>query len=180
MIHVSRRAADDTYRIISGCARQGTAVVASVGVDLRLRERYRHDRFAPFPELPRHIGGYDVGIAPLADIPCNWARSDIKLKEYAASAVPWLASPIGPYLGLGKAQGGRLVYDDEWFEALDFMVAHPFRRLWLARKAKKWAQAHSLDAVVSRWEGVFAAAVDAKGAADSTSRASTGDAVATG
>ena len=39
----------------------------------------------------------------------NRARSNIKLKEYAAAGACWLASPIGPYVGLGEKQGGRLV-----------------------------------------------------------------------
>jgi hypothetical protein len=79
--------------------------IECIGGDLGLPERYRHDGFVPFPELPRRIGGFDVGIAPLADLPGNRVRSDIKLKEYAASGVPWLASAVGPYLGLGEAEG---------------------------------------------------------------------------
>lgn len=136
--------------------------VETVGVDLKLRQRYKHEALVPFQDLPRRIGGYDIGIAPLADIPCNWARSDIKVKEYAASAVPWLASPIGPYRGLGEKQGGRLVPDDGWFDALDHMVSHTLRRLWLARSAKKWAQGHGIDAVAGRWEALFSEAVRAR------------------
>src|SRR5207302_1085104 len=82
-------------------------------------QRYRHDPYLPFAELPRRLSRWDIGIAPLADIPFNLARSDIKLKEYAASELPWLASPVGPYAGHGEAQGGRLVPDDGWFEALN-------------------------------------------------------------
>jgi glycosyltransferase involved in cell wall biosynthesis len=129
-----------------------------IGVDLGLPERYKHDAHVPFPELPRRIGGFDIGIAPLADIPCNWARSDIKLKEYAASGVPWLASPIGPYVGLGEEQGGRLVSDDGWLEALDRMVSRERERRRLARKARKWAKHQTIDAVADRWEQVLAAA----------------------
>jgi glycosyltransferase involved in cell wall biosynthesis len=132
--------------------------VECIGVDLGLPERYRHDAHVPFPELPGRIGGYDVGIAPLADIPCNWARSDIKLKEYAASGVPWLASPIGPYLGLGEGQGGRLVADDAWFEALDRMVSRERERRRLARRAQKWARRQTIEAAADRWEHVFATA----------------------
>src|SRR5207249_1565318 len=76
-----------------------------------------------FLELPHRIGSFDIGLAPLADLPGNRARSDIKVKEYAASGVPWLASPVGPYVQLGEEQGGRLVPDDLWFEALDRLVS---------------------------------------------------------
>lgn len=143
-------------------AKYPTVRIETVGVDLRLPQRYKHEKFVPFEALPQRIGGYDVGIAPLADIPCNWARSDIKLKEYAAAAVPWLASPIGPYLGMGKRQGGMLVQDDEWFDALEYMVRHPFRRVWLARAAKKWAASQTMSAVADTWERVFTSAVTAR------------------
>lgn len=129
--------------------------VECIGVDLGLTGRYRHDASVPFSELPRRIAGFDVGIAPLADMAWNRARSDIKLKEYAASKVPWLASPIGPYEGLGEAQGGRLVPDHGWFEALDRLVTHGRERRRLARKAKAWAKHHTIDAVADRWEQLF-------------------------
>lgn len=130
--------------------------VECIGVDLHLPERYRHDLFVPFNELPRRIGGFDIGIAPLADIPWNWARSDIKLKEYAASGVPWLASPVGPYAGLGEAQGGRLVEDDGWLDALECLVVDHHSRSRLARNAEAWAKHQTIDAVADRWERFFA------------------------
>jgi glycosyltransferase involved in cell wall biosynthesis len=132
--------------------------VECIGVNLALTERYRHDLYVPFEQLPQRIGGFDVGIAPLADISWNRTRSDIKLKEYAASGVPWLASPVGPYRGLGEEQGGRLVPDDGWFEALECLVMRQKERRRLARKAEKWAKRQTIDAAADRWEQVFAAA----------------------
>jgi glycosyltransferase involved in cell wall biosynthesis len=129
--------------------------VECIGVDLGLPQRYRHDAAVPFSQLPRRIAGFDIGIAPLADIPWNRARSDIKLKEYAASKVPWLASPVGPYEELGEAQGGRLVPDDGWFEALDRLVASRRERRRLARNAKAWAKRQTINAVADRWEQLF-------------------------
>jgi glycosyltransferase involved in cell wall biosynthesis len=132
--------------------------VECIGVDLRLPEHYRHDANVHFDDLPARIGGFDVGIAPLADIPFNWARSDIKLKEYAASGVPWLASPIGPYVGLGEEQGGQLIPDDGWYQALERLVTSRRERRRLARNAARWAQDQAIDAVADRWEHVFAQA----------------------
>jgi glycosyltransferase involved in cell wall biosynthesis len=129
--------------------------VKSIGVNLGLPERYEHVEAVEFLDLARINGGFDIGIAPLADIPCSWARSDIKLKEYAASGVPWLASPIGPYRDYGEKQGGRLVQDDRWFEELDRLVSGKRERRRLARKAKSWAKDQTIDAVADRWEQVF-------------------------
>ena len=134
--------------------------VECIGVDLRLPDRYGHIAFLPFNELPRRIGGWDIGVAPLADIPANRTRSDIKLKEYAASGVPWLASPRGPYTRLGEGQGGRLVSDDGWFEALERLVSHPAERLELSRAARSWAETQWIDAAATRWESVFASVAE--------------------
>jgi glycosyltransferase involved in cell wall biosynthesis len=144
--------ADALRRVI---AENDDVRVECIGVDLGLPERYFHDEFVPFPELPGRIGGFDIGIAPLADLPGNRARSDIKVKEYAASAVPWLASPVGPYVGLGEDEGGRLVPDDGWFEELDRLVTRTRERRGLARNAKRWAKRQTIDSVADHWERVF-------------------------
>lgn len=129
--------------------------VECIGVDLALPERYRHDSFVPFRKLPERIGGFDIGIAPLADIPLNQTRSDIKVKEYAACGVPWLASPIAPYLGLGEQQGGRLVADADWHEALDELVTSKRERKQLGRRAKSWAKGQRIETAAGRWESIF-------------------------
>lgn len=129
--------------------------VECVGVDLKLRERYRHDGFLPFMTLADRIGGFDIAIAPLADIPFNATRSNIKVKEYAASGVPWLASPTGPYVGLGEEQGGRLVPDDQWLEELDRLISASRDRRRLARQGKKWAKRERIETEIHRWEAVF-------------------------
>jgi glycosyltransferase involved in cell wall biosynthesis len=134
--------------------------VECIGVNLGLKgPGYRHDRLVAFRDLPARMARFDIGIAPLADIPYNRSRSDVKLKEYAASGVPWLASPIGPYRGLGENEGGLLVPDDGWFDALDGLVRKARQRRRLARKGKKWAKRHTMDAVASRWEALFVEAV---------------------
>jgi glycosyltransferase involved in cell wall biosynthesis len=133
--------------------------VASIGVDLGLPA----DRYVHYPEVPihclhEHLGRWDIGIAPLADIPFNRARSDIKLKEYASAGLPWLASPVGPYAGYSEREGGRLVADDGWFEALDRLVRRRFERARLARRANAWARTQSIERVAERWEAVCAEA----------------------
>ncbi len=51
--------------------------VVSIGVDLRLRsDRYaRVTAEVDFIRLADHIGGWDIAIAPLADIPFNRTRA---------------------------------------------------------------------------------------------------------
>jgi glycosyltransferase involved in cell wall biosynthesis len=136
-----------------------TVRVECVGIDLALDEQYRHDPELPFEELPARISRFDFGIAPLADIPLNHSRSDIKLKEYGAAGVPWLASPVGPYADLGVQQGGRLVPDGEWYEALRWMIVKQEHRAQLAENAANWARQKTLARAASQWEQIFSDSV---------------------
>jgi hypothetical protein len=134
--------------------------VECVGVNLGLPERYVHRPGVPFERLPEIMATWDIGLAPLADTAFNAARSSIKVKEYAASQVPWLASPLAPYRHLGEDQGGRLVADDDWFEALDALVRDRRARKRLARAGRSWAKRETIDAAAERWQSVFAEAAE--------------------
>jgi glycosyltransferase involved in cell wall biosynthesis len=136
-------------------ARHPDVHVESVGVDLGLPERYTRHATAHFSTLPDHMARYDLGLAPIVDIPFNLARSNIKVKEYAASEVPWLASARGSYAGLGAAQGGVLVPDDAWGAALEELIADKRTRKKLAKAGKAWAKAQTVDRVAGRFETIL-------------------------
>lgn len=134
--------------------------VTSFGLGLGLHsERYRHVNVVPLMELTRAAGTFDVGIAPLADMAMNRARSNIKLKEYAAAGACWLASPVGPYVGLGEKQGGRLVADDDWHDALARLLDKPRERGKLTKRAGKWVAGETLTKNARTWEARFEEAI---------------------
>ncbi len=66
--------------------------------------------------------------------------------------VPWLASPIGPYAGLGEKQGGRLVPDDRWYEELERLLGDERARRKLARRGVKWGNGQRLRRNMDGWE----------------------------
>jgi hypothetical protein len=135
--------------------------VLTVGSRLSLDSpRYEHRKPVSFAELLHICGGLDIGVAPLADTPFNHARSNVKLKEYAAGGATWLASPVGAYREMGDREGGRLVEDPDWFDALDTLVRSGFKRRRLARQAMKWAKAQAIDHHASIWEEEFLSAID--------------------
>ncbi|HEX7291349.1 MAG TPA: hypothetical protein VF250_09505 [Conexibacter sp.] len=136
--------------------------VESVGpIDLRLpADCYHSYGVLQFDQLPQAIAGFDVAIAPLIDKPGNSTRSDIKLKEYAIAGVPWLASDYGPYVDYGEEQGGRLVRDDEWFDALDGLLSDGKAQRKLAKKGQKWAKDQTLERNVSLWAAAFEQAIE--------------------
>jgi glycosyltransferase involved in cell wall biosynthesis len=136
--------------------------VMTIGVRLPLSHpRYEHVPGMQPLDLLRQVSTWDVGIAPIStQVAINHSRSNVKLKEYAAVGVPWLASPIGPYVEMGEDEGGRLVPDDRWYEELDAMVSHPQERERLAEQATRWGEDQLLSRNVDLWEGEFEALIE--------------------
>jgi len=149
--------------------------LVGVGLDLGVQsDRYTHIDDVPFPELPDTLARFDIGLAPIADVSFNRVRSNIKVKEYAAGAIPWLASPIGPYRGLGEEQGGRLVPNHGWAEALTGLVTDAQARASLAERAAAWGRTQTVVANVGAWEAVFAEAAQRAGRSVSIPSAASG------
>lgn len=140
--------------------------VKSIGVRMGFRdERYEHARRVPIADLLQYVAHFDVAIAPLLDIPFNRARSNVKLKEYAAAGVPWVASDVGPYRGMGAAQGGMVVSPDGWYDALRTLVTDAKLRRRLAADGAKWARRQTIAANVQRWQDVLQEAAERASAA---------------
>jgi glycosyltransferase involved in cell wall biosynthesis len=141
-------------------ARHAHLSITGVGLDLGLRSRrYTHIPGIPYGSLPEHLVHFDFALAPLADTAVNQARSDVKLKEYAAAGVPWLASPTGAYAELGEQQGGRLVADGDWFAAIESLMNDADRRRVLAQRGMRWAGGETIEAHVGVWERTFQDAI---------------------
>lgn len=136
--------------------------VESVGpIDLRLpADVYHSYGVLNFDQLPQAIAGFDVAIAPLIDKLGNATRSDIKLKEYAIAGVPWLASDYGPYVDFGEDQGGRLVRDGEWFDALGGLLSDGKAQRKLAKRGQKWAKDQTLERNTPLWVGALEQAIE--------------------
>lgn len=134
--------------------------IECVGIDLELEERYRYHADGRSDDLPGRLAHFDIGVVPLAETSRNRSRSDVALKEYAASGVPWLASQLSAYGGLGERQGGALVPSGGWFDALDRLIRDADERCRLAEQGRSWGQTQTVDRVVGRWEAVFREAVD--------------------
>lgn len=140
--------------------RDGVRVVA-IGADLRMAShRYTYVRPVPIEQLIAHEAEFDVALAPLCDTAFNRARSNVKLKEYAAAGAAWLASPVGPYRGMGEQQGGLLVDEDRWLVALEALVDDADRRRALAARGRAWVAGQTIRAGGAAWQAAFREAVE--------------------
>lgn len=125
-----------------------------LGLGLR-SDRYEQLPTTSFPDLAQTLAHADIGIAPLIDIPWNRARSNVKVKEYAAGGLAWLASPVGPYVGMGEPNGGRLVPDGGWYAALEQLIVDARARRKLSRRASRWVKGEGIDRHVGLWESAL-------------------------
>jgi glycosyltransferase involved in cell wall biosynthesis len=136
--------------------------VETINIELGIEhERYRCEEALPIESLTRRLADFDIGIVPLAAIPFNLGRSNVKAREYAAAGVPWLASPVGAYERLGRDEGGQLVEDGEWFDALDALIRSRRERRKLAKNAKAWAKRETMWRTAEIWERAFLGALRA-------------------
>ncbi len=151
--------------------RHSQVEVVCIGVDLELTSnRSFHIPFTDYTELPNVLSRLDIGIAPIADLDFNAIRSNVKLKEYAAVGLPWLASPIGPYAEMGEAQGGRLVDDDRWHQEMEALVLDADERRRLGYRGRQWAEGETIEHHAEQYEALLQAAVDRKAAHRSAPR----------
>jgi hypothetical protein len=142
------------------------ARVETINIELGMRHaRYSHEESLAIERLTQRLADFDVGLVPLANIPFNQGRSNVKAREYAAAGVPWLASPVGSYEHLGRDEGGWLVEDDKWFEAIDAMIRSRRERSKLAKRAKAWAKDETIWNMVGAWERLFRDAIAGRRAA---------------
>lgn len=86
---------------------------------------------------------FDIGLAPLSNNVFNFGKSDLKVLEYAARGIPWVASNRGPFVAL-RAQhevSGFLVNsDDEWVEALHLLIDDPCLRASMGSAGQDWVR----------------------------------------
>ena len=152
-------------------ARHPHVTLITIGLNLGLnRNAYGHYPITRYGALPELMSQFDIGLAPLIDIPFNRARSNVKVKEYAAMGVPWLASPVGPYAELGEEQGGRLVPDDRWYQEIEALITEREARARLAHRGRRWAQGHLIEDHIDAWEDALETAVAKARAASGAGR----------
>ncbi|MDO8188893.1 glycosyltransferase [Conexibacter sp. JD483] len=133
----------------------------AIGLDLGIDdERCEQLPWQPYDDLPALLSRCDVALAPLADVPFNRTRSNVKLKEYAACGVPWLASPVGEYAQLGQEHGGRHVADGDWVEQIGQLLDAPAARQRLADAGRGWTDGNCATSHTQVLERIFARADD--------------------
>jgi len=81
--------------------------------------------------------GWDIGLAPLVDVPFNRCKAPTKYIEYTACGIPVVASKVSLYEQAMPENGGLLV-DQDWYTPILEFLDDPQQR----RSAVKVSQMH--------------------------------------
>jgi len=106
-----------------------------------------------FKDWPAAVAGLGVGIAPLADSVFNRAKSELKILEYSATGVPWVASPRAEYAAFHERTGVGLLAGkpQHWFSRLRELATHPALRAEMSEAGRAAAATQTVEANAWRW-----------------------------
>jgi len=109
--------------------------------------------WAPYAQLPMIVGSFDIGLAPLANTPFNCSKSPVKVLEYMARGIPWVASAVGPYQAMPAGAAGFLAASaDEFYAHLKRLVLDAGQRRMLGEHGRQWVRTnHDIRANASLW-----------------------------
>lgn len=98
---------------------------------------------------------YDAAVMPLADIPFNESKSNIKWQEAAMAKLPVVASNVGPYgRSIFSSKTGFLAKDTaQWVRFLNDLIEQPNLRRKIAEQAYKEVLAKwTVDRIVPKYQ----------------------------
>lgn len=106
----------------------------------------------------------DIGLAPLdTGDRFNETKSDIRLREYAALGIPFIASRSVAYSGTTLAARGILAEDgSQWEGALERLFADSNTRAFIAEQGRHRARLWTTEANAIEWERAYVRAGKAR------------------
>jgi hypothetical protein len=110
-----------------------------------------------FADWPSTVAGLGVGIAPLADSIFNRAKSELKILEYSATGVPWIASPRAEYAAFHERTGAGLLASkpQHWFARLRELATNSALRAEMSEAGRLAAAEQTVEANAWRWLQVW-------------------------
>jgi glycosyltransferase involved in cell wall biosynthesis len=127
------------------------------------------NRIITFPWTSRVWDHYlrlnmDIGLAPInMGERFNETKSDIRLREYAALGIPFIASAGTTYANTALAARGMLAdTEDEWEEALEQLYRKPNLRYWMSEQGRLRARLWTTEDNGKEWESAYVRARNAR------------------
>jgi glycosyltransferase involved in cell wall biosynthesis len=100
---------------------------------------------------------FDVGLAPLVDIPFNRAKSAVKAIEYGALGIPVVASDVEPYREyvLDGVTGYLVRSEHEWGKRLYELANDEAMRVEMGKRAREVAAQFTIEKNWPLWQSAY-------------------------
>jgi len=128
------------------------AVSALSDGNVEFESRY----LVPFDEWPKHCAQFDIGLAPLYGV-YDERRSNLKVIEYCAAGVPFVATDGTPYRGLWVGSHvGKTNETRGWIAALDKIIQnYPSEVETMQTSGAEIASEYMMNNGVHRYEEIL-------------------------
>jgi glycosyltransferase involved in cell wall biosynthesis len=110
-------------------------------------EKYRFTNWSAEKETA-HINGFDIGIMPLADDEWTRGKCGMKLLQYMACGIPFVASPVGVNSKFIEESEAGIATSSviTWIEALNFLSSDASSREKLGANGRRYVESnYSID-----------------------------------
>lgn len=103
---------------------------------------------------------FDIGLAPLADIPFNYSKSHLKALEYAALGIPVVATDLPPYREFvtDGVTGYLCATPDQFSKRLEELICDEAARQEMGAAAKRRAAEFTAQGNWRLWERAYESA----------------------
>lgn len=122
----------------------------------------KHERMdalpaVPVEQYPKMLAQFDIGVAPLADVVFNRAKSDLKFLEYSMAGVAFVGSKDEPYEEAVKhGVNGYLVQNPkDWLRYIRRLIVDEELRVRMLRSAQEYANTRLIENNVWLWEQAY-------------------------
>jgi glycosyltransferase involved in cell wall biosynthesis len=115
-----------------------------------------HHTWVTFDKYYKKLGSldFDIGVAPLVDNEFNRCKSNLRVLEYSAMAVPTVASRVVPFQDIRPNITGYLAKDQsEWFAHLSALITRPKLRERIGNNAYNAIKRNNNP---DKWAGYYA------------------------
>lgn len=115
----------------------------------------------PIDQWGHAVAGIGIGVAPLADTRFNRAKSGLKILEYAATGVPFVASPRAEYRRLHREHKIGLLAERprDWYRHLSRLVHEPALRADMSAHGRHAAASMTIEGNAWRWADAWTEAL---------------------
>lgn len=101
--------------------------------------------------------GWDIALAPVISNSFGNAKSDLKIKEYAASGMAIVASRVDPYLESAK-NGAQIAFADtfdEWYNEIRLLIKNKQKRESIVKANKEWVEQYWIQDNIGKIAEVY-------------------------